>query len=176
VSQPSPSVQALGSALTQLGTAAAANAGVLVPPIGAAALGGGAGYLLSDFLSATVRTAANLTGKAAVAGGVITKGVVGTGLLGLGWKMTRLGALGRIGFFTAGAGAFISGVIDVVRYFWDVEAWGKDFGNKIRSWLNMAPVAVQTSNRMTRREYEEQLAAQRGNNNPGNRGGVTIKL
>jgi len=170
-----PSVQAFGSALTNLGTAAAANAGVLIPPIGAAAIGGGAGFLFSDFLSATVQTAANLTGKTAVIGGVLTKSLVGTGLLGLGWRMTRLGALGRIGFFTAGVGAFVSGIIDVVRYFVDVEAWGKTFGNKIRSWLGMAEVAVSSSNRMSRAEYDQMLAQQRNQGgNPG--GGVTIKL
>jgi len=164
----------MGTAISALGAAAATNAGILVPTMGAAAIGGGAGFLLSDFVSATVKTAANLTGKAGVAGGVITKGVVGTGLLGLGWRMARLGPLARIGFFAAGAGAMISGVIDVVRYFVDVEAWGKDFGNKIRGWLGMAAVSVETSNRMSRAEYEKWLAAQQKSG--GNTGGLTIKL
>lgn len=172
-----PSVQQFGTAFTALGTAAAQNAGVLVPPIGAAAIGGGAGFLLSDFLSATVKTAANLTGKTAVAGGVITKGVVGTGLLGLGWRMTKLGPLGKLGFFAAGAGAFISAVLDIFGYFYDIEAWGKTFGNKIRGWLGMAAVAVESSNRVTRAEYEKMLAEQRNyGKNTGNSGQNVIRL
>lgn len=168
------SIEQFGAAVTALGTAASANAGVLVGPISAAAIGGGAGFLVSDFVATTVQTVFNLKGKTGVAVGLLSKGTVGAGLLGVGWKMTKLGALGKIGFFAAGAGCFISAVVDAVKYFVPMDEWGLAFGNKIRGWLGWAAAAAEGSDRLTRAEYERLLSEQRAN--PGNGGAETIRL
>lgn len=171
-----PSVSQLGGAITSLGQAAGVDAGVLVAPLGYAALGGGAGFLISDFVGETIKTAANLTGKAGVTAEIVTKGIAGVGLLGLGFRMTRLGPLGKIGFFAAGVGSMMSAVVDVFKYFFPIEEWGTTFGTKIRGWLRLTEVAVEGANRMSRADYERIMAQQK---NPGNQGsgeGVVIRL
>ena len=166
-----PSVREMGSAISALGTAAQVNAGVLVAPVGFAAFGGGAGFLVSDFVGETIKTAANLTGRAGVTTEIVTKSVTGVGLLGLGWKFTRIGPLGKIGFFAAGVGSFVSAVVDVIKYFFPIEDWGTSFGTKIRGWLKLGEGAVEGSNRMSRAEYERILAEQR---NAGKGGGQSV--
>lgn len=171
-----PSVSKLGGAIAELGTAAGVNAGVLVAPIGYAALGGGAGFLISDFVGETIKTAANLTGRGALTAEVVGKSVAGVGLLGLGFRMTRLGPLGKIGFFAAGVGSMMSAVVDVVQYLFPIAEWGTTFGTKIRGWLKLGEGVVEGANRMSRAEYERIMAQQK---NPGNQGGgqgVVIRL
>jgi len=171
-----PSVSQLGGAITSLGQAAGVDAGVLVAPIGYAALGGGAGFLISDFVGETIKSAANLTGKTAVTAEIVTKSVAGAGLLGLGWRMTRLGPLMKIGFFAAGVGSMMSAVVDVAKYFFPIEEWGTAFGTKIRGWLKLGEGVVEGANRMSRAEYERVMAAQKNKANPGGGQSVVIRL
>lgn len=168
-----PAVTKLGGAITELGTA---GASALIAPIGYAALGGGAGFLISDFVGETIKTAANLTGRTALTAEVVTKSVAGVGLLGLGWRMTRLGPLGKIGFFAAGVGSVMSAVVDVVKFLFPIAEWGETFGTRIRGWLKLGEGVVEGANRMSRAEYERIVAEQK---NPANRGsgqGVLIRL
>jgi hypothetical protein len=141
--------------------------------MGAAAIGGGAGFLVSDFFGETIKAAANLTGKTAVTVEVVAKGGVGLGLLGLGWKIAAH-PLARIGFFASGIGAFASGVVDVVKYFVPIEEWGKTAGEKIRGFLKLGAGAVEGANQMSRDEYEKVLAAQKRAGSPGK--GTVLKL
>ena len=171
-----PSVSKLGGAITELGAAAGVDPGVLVAPVGYAALGGGAGFLISDFVGETIKTAANLTGKTAVTAEIVTKSVAGVGLLGLGWRMTRLGPLTKIGVFAAGVGSMMSAVVDVAKYFFPIEEWGKTFGTKIRGWLKLGEGVVEGANRMSRAEYDRIMAAQKNQANPGGGQGVVIRL
>jgi len=171
-----PSVSQLGGAITSLGEAAGIDASVLVAPIGYAALGGGAGFLISDFVGETIKSAANLTGKTAVTAEIVTKSVAGAGLLGLGWRMTRLSPLMKIGFFAAGVGSMMSAVVDVAQYFFPIKEWGKTFGTKIRDWLKLGEGVVEGANRMSRAEYDRIMAQQKNQANPGGGQAVVIRL
>lgn len=171
-----PSVSKLGGAIAELGAAAGIDPGVLVAPIGYAALGGGAGFLISDFVGETIKTAANLTGRAGVTAEIVTKSVAGVGLLGLGWKFTRIGPLAKIGFFAAGVGSIMSAVVDVAQYLFPIKEWGNTFGTKIRGWLKLGEGVVEGANRMSRAEYDRIMAAQKNKGNQGGAPGVTIRL
>lgn len=168
-----PAVTKLGGAISELGTA---GASALVAPIGYAALGGGAGFLISDFVGETIKTAANLTGRAGLTAEVVGKSVAGVGLLGVGFRMTRLGPLGKIGFFAAGVGSIMSAVVDVVKYLFPISEWGTTFGTRIRGWLRLGEGVVEGANRMSRAEYERLIAQQQNKGNTGGGQGVVIRL
>lgn len=171
-----PSVGELGRAIGTLGAAAKVNAGVLVAPMGYAALGGGAGFLISDFVGETIKTAANLTGRGALTAEVVTKSVAGVGLLGLGFRMTQLGPLGKIGFFAAGIGSMMSAVVDVFKYLFPIEEWGETFGTRIRGWLRLGEGVVEGANRMSRAEYARLVEQQKNQGKQGGGQGVVIRL
>jgi len=141
--------------------------------MGAAALGGGAGFLVSDFFGQTVKAAMKLTGKGAVTASVVTKSITGVGLLGLGWRIAAH-PLAKIGFFASGVGAFASGVVDIINYFVPVAEWGATFGAKIRSALGMAAGAVEGANKMSRDEYEKIIAEQKKGGGAGK--GLVVRL
>lgn len=168
-----PAVTKMGGAITELG---AAGASALIAPIGYAALGGGAGFLISDFVGETIKTAANLTGRGGLTAEVVGKSVAGVGLLGLGFRMTRIGPLGKIGLFAAGVGSMMSAVVDVVKYLFPIADWGATFGTKIRGWLNLGEGVVEGANRMSRAEYARIMAEQKNQGGKGDGQGVVIRL
>lgn len=170
------SIAEMGQAFSNLGSAVSADVLVIAAPMGVAALGGGVGYMMSDLISETIVTAANLTGRTGVVAEVATKGFVGVGIMSLGWRMKALGPLAKYGFLAAGIGSFASGMVDVIKYFFPVEEWGRTLGNRIRDWLKLGEGAVEGANRMSRAEYKQLLADQRNQGGGQGAQSVVIKL